>query len=253
VRRALLLALTIAAVVGLLAATALAVRIEFGNTVVSATADVLPRQLPKRGAPVKLTTVNRVSTKDGSLPPVLSRLRFQFDRNGWIDARGVAVCTVAKLERATTAVARKRCRGALVGTGIGQARVELPGQAPTTISSPISVFNGPKRKGMPTLIAHAYETLPEPKALLVPIAIERVKHGRYGYRVEVDVPPIAGGYGAATLAKATLGRTFKRGGRELGYVNARCVGGRLQVYGTASFANGDFFPSTLASTCNVRG
>lgn len=251
-RRALLVSLTVATVAGLLAAAALAVRIEFGNTVVSATVDVLPRKLPKRGGPVKLTTVNRVSTNDGSQPPMLAKLRFQLDRNGWIDARGVPVCTLAKLEGTTTAVARKRCRGALVGSGVGSARVELPGRAPTTISSPISVFNGPKRKGMPTLIAHAYETLPEPKALLVPIAIERVKHGRYGYRVEVDFPQIAGGYGAATLAKATLGRTFKRRGRAVGYVNARCVGGRLQVHGTATFTNGDFFPSTLASTCNVR-
>lgn len=253
-RRFLLAILALAALAGIVTAAALAVRIEIGSTVVSATADVRPRKLPAKGwAPVKLTTTTRVGTNDGSLPPTLSRLRFQFDKHARIQTRGLPVCTLAKLAGTTPATARKRCKGALVGTGVGKARVRLPGEKQTTIRSPLSFFNGPRRKGRPTLIAHAYERVPEPQTLLVPIAIERISHGRYGYRVEVEMPEIAGGYGAATVAKATLGRTFKRHGRELGYVEARCVGSRLQVYGTASFSNGDFFPSTLASTCNARG
>lgn len=252
-RRALARASIAAALVGLLAcAGAYALVAEVGKTVVSATADVQPRQLPaKRAAPVKLTSVTRVRTKDGSMPPSLAKLRFQFDKHGSIEARGVPVCTMAKLAGTTTALARRRCAGALVGTGIGRARVQLPGQAPVQISSPLSFFNGPKRGGRPTLIAHAYERVPDPETLLVPIVVERIKHGRYGYRVEIELPEIADGFGAATLAKATLGRTFKRRGRTFGYVNARCVGGRLQVYGTASFRNGDFFPATLASSCHT--
>ncbi|MEZ5076552.1 MAG: hypothetical protein R2725_03815 [Solirubrobacterales bacterium] len=251
-RGSLLTALALAALGAILAAGALAVRIEIGNVAVSATAKVQPRKLPAGGGPVELTTVTRVWTQDGSIPPTLTRLRFQFDRFAQIRTKGVPVCTIAKLAGTTPAVARRRCRGALVGTGTGRARVELPGRAPTKISSPLSLFNGPKSRGRPTLIAHAYETIPEPKALLVPIAVERVRRGRYGYRVEVEVPEIAGGYGAATLAEATLGRTFKRHGHSFGYISARCVGGRLQVFGTASFSNGDFFPSTLAPSCGVR-
>jgi hypothetical protein len=254
-RGVLLRALPAAALVALLAcANAFALRTEFGNLVLSATADVAPRQLPaKGGAPVELTTVTRVSTKDGSMPPALARLRFQFDRHGSINTRGVGVCTTARLEGTTPKLARKRCAGALVGRGVGRARVELPGQGQITISSPLSFFNAPRRNGNPTLIAHGYEAVPARKTLLVPIEIEPVRHGRYGYRVEVELPEIAAGYGAATVAEATLGRTFERRGRKSGYVTASCAGGRLQVYGTATFANGDFFPSTLASTCRVRG
>ena len=90
----------------------------------------------------------------------------------------------------------------------------LPGKAPFEISSPLSFFNGPPAGGKPTLIAHAYETVPAPKTLLVPIAIERIKKGRYGYRVEVEMPKIAEGYGAPTLAEATIGATFASGGQE---------------------------------------
>ena len=118
----------------------------------------------------------------------------------------------------------------------------MPGRAPFQITSPLSFFNGPPDRGQPTLIAHAYETVPAPQAMLVPITIERVAHGRYGFRAEVQIPEIAGGYGAAILAEAKIGAIRKRGGREVGYINAHCVGGRLQVQGKAEFTNGDSLP-----------
>jgi len=250
---ALLRATVAAALLGLLScASAYALRAEVGPVVVSATADVRPRVLPPKGGPVRLTSVTRVWTKDGSTPPSLGKLRFLFDRNGSIRARGVPVCTVARLEGTTPAVARRRCRGALVGTGRVAALVELPGAAPVRVSSPLSFFNGPRQGGRPTLIAHAFERLPDRETHLVPIEVERVKRGRYGYRVEVELPEIADGYGVATLAKASLGRSGSVRSPSFGYIRARCAGGRLQVYGTASFRNGDFFPATLASTCRRR-
>jgi hypothetical protein len=247
-------ALPVAALVALLlAASAYAIKAEIGNTFVSATASLRPRVLPSRAdAPVTLTTVTRIGTKDGSPPPILRQLVFMVDRHGSIDARGVPVCTLAKLADTTPAEARKRCAASLVGEGTGRAIVALPGQAPVQVSSPLSFFNGPRIGGMPSLIAHAYETVPAPKTLLVPIAIERVNGGRYGYRAKVELPAIAEGYGAPTLAEATVGRTRKRAGETVGYLNAHCSGGRLQVHGTLSFANGDLFPTTLTSPCHSR-
>jgi hypothetical protein len=93
--------------------------------------------------------------------------------------------------------------------------------------------------------------VPAAKTLLVPIAIEKIAKGRYGFRVQVEIPPIADGYGAPTLAEATVGTTFKRGGRKVGYLNAYCAGGRLQVQGDLTFTNGDYFPATLTSPCHV--
>lgn len=254
-RRALPKAAAGAALIGLLVCgTAYALKAEIGNTVISATASVLPRALPEdTNAPAQLTSVTRVATKDGSMPPALTTLSFQLDKHGSIETKGVPVCTAAKLANTTPAEARKRCAGALVGEGTGKARVALPGQAPVTITSPLSFFNAPPTGGKPTLIAHGYETLPVAKTVLVPIVVERVAHGRYGYQVQIEMPEIAGGYGAATLAQATLGRTFKRDGKEVGYVNARCEGGRLQVQGSVKFSNGDFFPTTLSSACHAPG
>lgn len=248
-------ALLAGALLALLACSgAAALKTEFGDLVISATVKVEPRALPaKRLAPVELTTVTRVASKKGGVPPALKRLRFQFDRFASIRTKGVPVCTVKRLEETTPAVARRRCKGALVGTGIGRARVQLPGEPVRNVSSPLSLFNGPRKGGRATLIAHAYETVPAAKTLLVALVIEPVKRGRYGFQVEAELPEIAAGHGAATTAKATLGRTYRRGGKRFGYLNARCVGDRLQVYSTALFANGDFFPATLTSTCRAVG
>lgn len=246
-------ATALAALAGLLAcAGAYALTIEIGKTVVSATAAISPRALPSRGlAPVSVGSVTRIKTSDGLQPPPLSTIVFAFDKHGSIDTRGLPVCTEAKLADTTTAVARKRCAGAIVGKGVGKADVRLPGTAPSRITVPLTFFNAPPERGRPSLIAHGREPLPTPKTLLVPFAVEKIDQGRYGFRVTIDMPEIAGGYGAATLAEATIGKTWKRGGRTVGYANAYCSGGRLQVEGNLTFANGDFFPGTLTSPCHA--
>jgi hypothetical protein len=248
-RRAAVLAAVLAAGA---CATAYAVVAEIGPTFVSATATLQPRELPKRGgAPVTLSSVTRVGTKDGSTPPTLETLEFLVDKHGYVDTKGLPVCTVAKLEGTTPGQARKRCKGALVGKGVGKALVTMPGRAAFRISSPLSFFNGPRSGGRPTLLAHAYETVPVAKTLLVPIEIERVSAGRYGFRARVEMPEVAGGYGAPTLAEATIGMTRMRNGKKVGYLNAYCSGGRLQVDGSVTFTNGDFFPATLTSPCHL--
>lgn len=248
---------TISAVLVLLlvgAAAAQALKIEINGITVSATATVMPRELPaKGGAPVEVESVTRVKAAAGKTASPLSQLIFKFDRHGFVDTKGLAVCTSSKLAGTTPSVARKRCAGAIVGEGVGKAQVTLPGAAPTEISSPLTFFNAPPEGGMPSLIIHAYETIPAPQTVLVPTTVERIHEGRYGYQVQIDVPPIAGGYGAATLAKATIGVTWKRGGKTVGYANAYCSGGRLQVYGKLRLEDGSLFPGTLTSPCHVPG
>ncbi|HVY96890.1 MAG TPA: hypothetical protein VHA54_08015 [Solirubrobacterales bacterium] len=254
-RRGPLKALLLTGVAGLLiCSSAYGLQILIGKTVVSATAEIAPRALPAKGnAPVTISNITRIHETDGSPPPTLSEMTFMFDKHGSVDTKGLPVCTTAKLTEATPAEARKRCAKAIVGEGIGKAIVTLPGTAPQQISSPLTLFNAPPQNGRPSLIVHAYETVPAPKALLVPLTIERIQHGRYGFQVKIQVPPIADGHGAATLAEAQVGKTWKRGGRTVGFLSAHCNGGRLQVHGALEFADGSFFPGTLTSPCHVAG
>jgi hypothetical protein len=233
------------------AAAALAVTTQIGNLKVSATAEFQPRQFPEHGTvPARFGSIVRINSVDGDQPPALKTLTFEFDKHGKLNFKGVPTCTMAKLEGTTPGEARRRCAGALLGTGVGKARVEMPGKAPFTISSPISIFNAPPEGGRPTMIAHAYETVPSPQALLTQFSIERIHHGRYGYRTEIELPEIAGGDGAAILAEASFGRTYSQHGHKVGYVEAECSGGRLQVYGKLAFADGSHLQSLLTSPCH---
>jgi hypothetical protein len=237
-----------------LGATASGIEACIGPLCVSSTVDMQPRELPAAGnAPITLSSTTRVRVKDGSTPPTLDVIDFMIDKHGTVNSKAFPVCPRAKLEGATTSQARKRCAGSLVGKGTGKALVTMPGRAPFQISSPVSFFNGSPTGGKPTLIAHAYETVPAPQALLVPIVIERVAKGRYGFHVKVEMPEVAGGFGAPTLAEASVGATRKKGGKKVGFISAHCSGGRLQVEGKLTFTNGDSFPTTLTSPCHTAG
>lgn len=247
--RAAALAVVLALAAG---ATAYGIVAEIGSDYVSSTVTMQPRELPRHGgAPIRLSSVTRVGTRDGSTPPTLKTLQFLIDKHGFVNDRAFPVCTIGKLQGTTPAQARQRCKDALVGKGVGKALVTMSGQEPFRITSPISFFNAPRSGGRPTLIAHAYETVPAAKTLLVPFSIERVAKGRYGFRVEIEMPEIAGGFGAPVLAEATVGATRKLRGKTVGYINASCSGGRLQVDGSLRFTNGDFFPATLTSPCHL--
>ncbi len=249
IRRVAVLAVALTLV---LAATASGIEACIGPLCVSSTVDMQPRELPAKGnAPITLTSTTRIRTKDGSTPPTLEALDFLIDKHGTVNGKAFPVCPIGKLQGATTSQARKRCAGALVGKGTGKALVTMPGRAPFQISSPVSFFNAAPTGGKTTLIAHAYETVPEPKALLVPIVVERVAKGRYGFHVRVEMPDVAGGFGAPTLAEAAIGATRKQGGKKIGFIEAHCSGGRLQVEGTLTFTNGDSFPTTLTSPCHT--
>ena len=234
-------------------AVAYAVTTQIGNLKVSATAEFQPRAFPEHGTlPASFASIVRIKTVNGEQPPALKTLVFEFDKHGKLNFKGLPTCTVAKLEGTTPAEARKRCAGALLGTGIGKARVDLPGKSPFVMTSPISIFNAAPEGGKPALIAHAYETVPSPQALLVPFTVEKVNHGRYGYRAELELPPIADGDGAAILAEAQFGRTYVRHGRKVGYAEAECSGGRLQVHGELIFSDGSFLQSLLTSPCHLE-
>jgi len=237
-----------------LGATASGIEACIGPLCVSSTVDIQPRELPAGGnAPITLSSTTRIRVKNGSTPPTLDAIDFLIDKHGTVNSKAFPVCPRSKLEGATPSQARKRCASSLVGKGTGKALVTMPGRAPFQITSPVSFFNAAPTGGKPTLIAHAYETVPAPQALLVPIVIERVAKGRYGFHVRVEMPEVAAGYGAPTLAEASVGATRKQGGKEVGYISAHCSGGRLQVEGKLTFTNGDSFPTTLTSPCHTPG
>lgn len=254
-RKTLLRALAVSMAVLLVGAgTALAIVLQAGNLVVTTDGGFTPTTLPKHEfAPITLHGYGKIGTKDGSIPPVLKDLVIWFDKHGEVETRGLPTCTPGKLAATTTAQARKLCPGAIVGKGFGKAVVNFPEQGPIPAGSPITIFNAAPKNGNPTVLAHAHLTVPAPTTFVVPIEIEKVRSGRYGFRTVATIPKIAGGYGTPLYGQLTIGRKWTYKGQKLSYANASCPDGRLQAKVELGFNDSTKLNGTLFQPCKSKG
>jgi hypothetical protein len=247
------IALAVAAVALVAVGSAQALQLRVGKIVITTDGGFSPTTLPKReNAPIKLQGFAKFSTIDGTRPSPLRRLVLEFDKHGEVETRGLQKCTVAKLVATTTPRARKQCPDAIVGTGFGTAVVELPEQRPIEASSALTLFNGPKKHGNPTILGHAHLDYPAPTTYVVPIEIEKINRGRYGFRTVADFPRIANDYGSPIYGRLKIGREWTYKGQRLSFANAHCADGRLQARGEFSFKDGSSVEGTLFRPCKVR-
>ncbi len=234
------------------AATASGFIIRAGDIVIHGDGGFTPTALPRhQDAPITIHGGGKISTASGALPPILKTITLEFDRHGSVQTLGLPVCPSGRLQATTVSQARKACPGAIVGKGYGHAIVAFPEQAPIPVSSPITLFNGPKKGGNPTVYAHAYTTVPAPTTFVVPIVIERINDGVYGYRTEAKIPKLAGGSGIPISGWLRIGRNWIYKGKRHSYVNARCETGRLQARGEFSFNDGTYLSGTVFKPCTA--
>jgi len=200
-------------------------------------ADFQPRDLPVHSfAPVRFEGYLDVAKPGGGEPPALQQVILDFDRDGRLDAGGLPTCAPETIVAASVEEARALCKGAIVGTGTLEALVALP-SGPVPTSSPLTLFNGPREEGHPTVVVHARTTVPATQtyAFVVPIVKRR---GEFRYRAIADIPPLAGGLGAITHIAIKVGRRYTAGGVRRSYVSARCGDHILRSHGAFTFAGG---------------
>lgn len=253
-RKTLLRVHVLAGVVLLVAAaSAAAIVLHAANLVITTDGGFSPTTLPKKGfAPIKLHGYGKIATEDGSPPPVLETVTLWFDKHGEVDTQGLPTCTPQKLAATTTAQARKLCPGAIVGKGFGKAVVNFPEQGPIPASSPITLFNAKPKHGNPVVLAHAHLTVPGPTTFVVPIEIQKVHDGRYGFKTVATIPKIANGYGTPLYARLTVGREWKYKGKTHSFANAGCPDGRLQAKGQFKFKDGTFLQGSVFKRCKGK-
>jgi hypothetical protein len=234
------------------AGAAQAIKLRIGNIVIVAEGGFSPTTLPKtKNAPIKLFGSATFKTIDGSRPSPLRRLVLEFDKHGAVETRGLEKCSMGKLVATTTKQARQLCPGAIVGEGFGTALVELPEQRPIKASSPLTLFNGPIKHGNPTVLGHAHIDYPGPTTYVILIEIQKIHHGRYGFKTVADFPRIVNDYGSPISGHLTIGREWKYKGKTLSYANAHCADGRLQAKAQFSFKDGSFVQGTVFKPCKV--
>jgi hypothetical protein len=253
-RKTLLRTLIVVAAVALVGAgAAQALRLQIGKIIITGDGGFTPTTLPKHeNAPIKLFGHGTFKTTDGSRPSPLRRLVLEFDKHGAVETRGLQKCSMAKLVATTTQTARKLCSDAIVGKGFGTGVVELPEQGRIKVSSPLTLFNGPVKHGNPTVLGHAHIDYPGPTTYVILVEIQKVHHGRYGFKTVANFPKLVNGYGSPTSGRLTIGRTWKYKGQTLSYANAHCADGRLQAKAQFTFEDGSFVQGTVFKPCKVR-
>jgi hypothetical protein len=249
------LAASIAVAVALLAvASAGATRVVAGNLVIDFGFGSAPKALPQsHDVPIKFWGHTNISTRDGTAPEPVTHVVVEFDKFGHLETRGLAICTQAKLVATTPEKARQLCPGAIVGTGYGKAVITFPEQAPIEAGSAVTFFNGPEIGGDPSVILHAHLDVPAPTTYLIPVRIEKIHKGVYGYRIEATIPPIAGGYGAPTDFKFRAGRKWRFHGEELSYIYARCPRSEvLRARIESEFGEDTLLHGSFLDRCRIR-
>jgi hypothetical protein len=243
-------------VLGLLAVAATAnafhVHVVAGNLVLDAEGGFAPKALPKHeNAPITTHGGGSLSTLSGDLPPILDTFVLEFDKHGALDTTGLGVCTKGKLIATDVKTARNACKDAIVGEGFGSAVVKFPEQAPIKVGSPITLFNGPKKGADDTIIAHAHLDYPGPTTFIVPIVIEKIHKGVYGYRTDAKIPKLVNGYGHPVSGFINIGREWTYKGKRHSYISARCENGHLQARGKFGFEDGTLLSGTFFRPCKV--
>ncbi len=247
-RLAALVALIVLAALGGSASGAL---VEVDNVVLRADGGFKPQSLPRhRFAPIDFQGHLDLSARGGGKPSPLNQALIDFDRDGRLNVAGLPSCSPDAIDEATTEEARRICGGAIVGTGHVEALVSL-NSGDVRAGSELTVFNGPKLGGMPTAVLHARTTVPATQTYAIVVPIER-RRGNYRYRVRLDLPPIAGGFGALTHIDVKIGRRYRAGGKQRSYVSARCSDNILQTHGRFSFEDGTIIDGLVEKYCHSK-
>jgi hypothetical protein len=236
----------------LLVGGANAALVRVGNLVLTADGGFTPRQLPLRSyVPIDFRGFADLRSTDGSVPAPLQQAVIDFDRDGRLTTGGLPSCEPSTLEGATPLEARSRCPAAIVGTGHVGALIAREGQPPVPTASALTLFNGPRQEGKPTVILHARTTVPAVQTFVITIPIER-RGGAYRYRATVDVPPIAGGQGSLTHLDVKVGKRYSFHGKKRSYTSARCGDGIFRTRGRFTFEGGIVIEGSIEKACTVR-
>ena len=211
-----------------------------------------PQVLPRHGyAPIEFEGFFDVAARGGGKPARLDEVVIDFDRDGRLNTTGLPTCSPSYLEGVGVRAGRENCGGAVVGTGLVEAFVELPGGGAIEGSAPLAIYNGPPLEGRPTAVLHARMSVPEVQTFAILVPIER-RRGGFRYRARLAVPEIAGGRGTLTRVEVEVGRRFTSGGVRRSYVSARCSDGIVRTHGRFTFAEGTIIDGSVEKGCTPR-
>jgi hypothetical protein len=196
------------------------------------TAKVVKADKNKKRGGLTLRTTLRISDDTGTKPPPLTRTVLRFPKGAVVNARYFKQCSRSALE---TRGPNSCPSGSKIGSGTARADARpIVGD----VDSKITLFNGKPAGGSPTILIYAVPDISSPITLQGVLQFQR--SGRYGYVLDVPVPPIPTLPGQPNASvvffdATTLDRTVRRRGRRLHYIE-----GPVVCNGTFLFLDGSF-------------
>jgi DNA-binding beta-propeller fold protein YncE len=231
-----------------------------GDLRIAVSGRLSPHRLPRSGqAPISVTVGGQIESAAGGEPAQLKALEIEINRNGHLDATGLPLCPLAKIQPASTNRALANCRASLLGRGSFSALVGLGEQEPYQTHGKLLLFNA-KRHGKPLLYGQIYASHPFATSFVIPFAVKPIKGGRFGTLLSATLPASLLAWGKLTGIELTLSRRYAYRGKPRSYVSAGCPAPKgfakapfALARTTFAFEGGAKLDSTLTETCEVRG
>jgi hypothetical protein len=243
-------ALTLAAIAifALALGSASAQTVKLGNLEIEIEGGVTPSALSRTTPqPITLNLEGKMATVDRSHVPAVKELFLEFDKNGHLNTKGLASCTVGKLQSTLTAQARRACGSALIGSGRVTAEIAFAEQAPLKAAGPLLIFNG-SAGAKQRLIFHVFANVPAPTTVVTTAEIGKGK-GIYGTSARIKIPTITSGQGSLTSFKAKIFKTFSAKGKKQSVLTATCKSGSLHARGDFLFVDGSKLSGKVTRSC----
>jgi hypothetical protein len=221
------------------------------NNTQSIEASVTPKVLYKKTAkPASLFVDVKTGATSGIPSPAVHDL-IDFDQNLSLATKGLPTCTSSKLQNTTTEAAEKACGDAKIGTG--SATTLLPLGTLYTEPTKVTAFNGVPQGGKPVVLLHAYGTSPLQTTLVLVGTVSSYGKEGYGPRLDVTIPPLAGGYGAITDFKVKIQKSWTYKGKKTSFVNAKCPASKkLKYRGAFTYKDGTTINASTTQACTPK-
>jgi hypothetical protein len=216
---------------------------------------IAPKKLSKstfQPASLKVTTKLTTSTAANGVPSPTTHVQIDFDKNAKIFAKGYPTCDQSKLQNASTEIAERECKPAIIGKG--SATVKLPvGEQVFTVPAKVTAFNGKPQGGKPVILLHTYSTTPIQTVLVLNGPVLNYNKQGYGPRLELEVPKLAGGSGALTEFQVTINKKYRYKGKPASYISAKCPNSKkLKVRSVFTFLDGETVNPTDVKSCTQK-
>jgi hypothetical protein len=234
---------------------AAAVTVTVGNLMIKVDGSTSPTALPRTSfAPISFHGSAAISTADGTHIPPAESTELLVDKHIAIDTAGLPTCSPGQLQASAPAAAMKACGDALIGRGTSTAQVQFPEQASFTAKGPLLAFNGPAEPGYGGYheqLYYVYANVPLPTALIAVAKVAKAS-GRYGYKISVSIPKIAGGAGSFSGAEFTIDRKWTYQGKEHSFLTAECASGHFDAQVEVDFGDGSDVIGDVIQACRSK-